>query len=129
LSGKSNYESMKAAVMEVVGGHFRPEFINRIDESIVFHPLGREQIRHIVGIQLAGLQARLRTRDMTLTISDTAMDLLGEMGFDPVYGARPLKRAISQHLENTLAMQLLQGRYTAGAEINVDVQDGNLVFV
>jgi ATP-dependent Clp protease ATP-binding subunit ClpB len=129
LSGKSNYESMKAAVMEVVGGHFRPEFINRIDESIVFHPLGREQIRHIVGIQLASLQARLRARDMTLTISDTAMDLLGELGFDPIYGARPLKRSISQHLENTLAMQLLQGRYTAGAEIKVDLQDGNLVFL
>jgi ATP-dependent Clp protease ATP-binding subunit ClpB len=129
LSGKSNYESMKAAVMEVVGGHFRPEFINRIDESIVFHPLGREQIRHIVGIQLASLQARLKARDLTLSISDAAMDLLGEMGFDPVYGARPLKRAISQHLENTLAMQLLQGRYAVGAEINVDVQDGNLVFV
>jgi ATP-dependent Clp protease ATP-binding subunit ClpB len=129
LSGKSNYESMKAAVMEVVGGHFRPEFINRIDESIVFHPLGREQIRHIVGIQLASLQARLKARDLTLSISDAAMDLLGELGFDPIYGARPLKRAISQHLENTLAMQLLQGRYVAGAEIKIDVQDGNLVFL
>ena len=128
LSGKSNYESMKAAVMEVVGGHFRPEFINRIDESIVFHPLGREQIRHIVGIQLASLQARLKARDLTLSISDAAMDLLGELGFDPIYGARPLKRAISQYLENTLAMQLLQGRYVAGAEIKIDVQDGNLVF-
>jgi ATP-dependent Clp protease ATP-binding subunit ClpB len=129
LSGKSNYESMKAAVMEVVGGHFRPEFINRIDESIVFHPLGREQIRHIVGIQLASLQARLKARDLTLSISDAAMDLLGELGFDPIYGARPLKRAISQYLENTLAMQLLQGRYVAGAEIKIDVQDGNLVFL
>jgi len=129
LSGKSDYEGMKAAVMEVVGGHFRPEFINRIDESIVFHPLGREQIRHIVGIQLAGLQARLKARDLTLTISDAAMDLLGELGFDPIYGARPLKRAISQHLENSLAMQLLQGRYVAGAEIKVDVQGENLVFL
>jgi ATP-dependent Clp protease ATP-binding subunit ClpB len=129
LSGKSDYEGMKAAVMEVVGGHFRPEFINRIDESIVFHPLGREQIRHIVGIQLAGLQARLKARDLALTISDAAMDLLGELGFDPIYGARPLKRAISQHLENSLAMQLLQGRYVAGAEIKVDVQGENLVFL
>jgi ATP-dependent Clp protease ATP-binding subunit ClpB len=129
LSGKSDYEGMKAAVMEVVGGHFRPEFINRIDESIVFHPLGREQIRHIVGIQLAGLQARLKARDLTLTISDAAMDLLGELGFDPIYGARPLKRAISQHLENSLAMQLLQGRYVAGAEIKVDVQGENLAFL
>lgn len=129
LSGKSDYEGMKAAVMEVVGGHFRPEFINRIDESIVFHPLGREQIRHIVGIQLSGLQARLKARDLTLTISDAAMDLLGELGFDPVYGARPLKRAISQHLENSLAMQLLQGRYVAGAEIKIDVQGENLVFL
>jgi ATP-dependent Clp protease ATP-binding subunit ClpB len=120
---------MKAVVMEVVGGHFRPEFINRIDESIVFHPLGREQIRHIVGIQLAGLQARLKARDLALTISDAAMDLLGELGFDPIYGARPLKRAISQHLENSLAMQLLQGRYVAGAEIKVDVQGENLVFL
>jgi ATP-dependent Clp protease ATP-binding subunit ClpB len=129
LSGKSDYEGMKAAVMEVVGGHFRPEFINRIDESIVFHPLGREQIRHIVGIQLAGLQGRLKARDLTLTISEAAMDLLGELGFDPIYGARPLKRAISQHLENSLAMQLLQGRYVAGSEIKVDVQGENLVFL
>ena len=128
LSGKSNYESMKAAVMEVVGGHFRPEFINRIDESIVFHPLGREQIRHIVGIQLASLQARLKARDLTLSISDAAMDLLGELGFDPIYGARPLKRAISQYLENTLAMQLLQGRYVAGAEINITVENEQLAF-
>ncbi len=129
LSGKSDYEGMKAAVMEVVGGHFRPEFINRIDESIVFHPLGREQIRHIVGIQLAGLQSRLRARELTLSISDAAMDLLGELGFDPIYGARPLKRAISQYLENSLAMQLLQGRYVAGSEIKVDVQGENLVFL
>jgi ATP-dependent Clp protease ATP-binding subunit ClpB len=129
LSGKSDYEGMKAAVMEVVGGHFRPEFINRIDESIVFHPLGREQIRHIVGIQLAGLQARLKARDLTLSISDAAMDVLGELGFDPIYGARPLKRAISQYLENSLAMQLLQGRYVAGSEIKVDVQGENLVFL
>jgi len=129
LSGKSDYEGMKAAVMEVVGGHFRPEFINRIDESIVFHPLGREQIRHIVGIQLAGLQGRLKARDLTLTISEAAMDMLGELGFDPIYGARPLKRAISQYLENSLAMQLLQGRYVAGSEIKVDVQGDSLVFL
>jgi ATP-dependent Clp protease ATP-binding subunit ClpB len=129
LSGKADYETMKTAVMDVVSGHFRPEFINRIDETIVFHPLGRAQIRHIVGIQLANLQARLKARDLTLSVSDAAMDLLGELGFDPVYGARPLKRAISQNLENSLAVQLLQGRYASGAEIKVDVQNGNLVFL
>jgi ATP-dependent Clp protease ATP-binding subunit ClpB len=128
LSGKTDYEGMKAAVMEVVSGHFRPEFINRIDETIVFHPLGQEQIRSIVAIQLARLKDRLQARDMQLEVSDAAMDLLGLWGFDPIYGARPLKRTIAQHVENPLAMQLLQGKYQAGQTIRVDVSNESLVF-
>lgn len=128
LSGKTDYEGMKAAVMEVVSGHFRPEFINRIDETIVFHPLGQEQIRSIVAIQLARLKDRLQARDMQLEVSDAAMDLLGLWGFDPIYGARPLKRTIAQHVENPLAMQLLQGKYQARQTIRVDVSNESLVF-
>jgi ATP-dependent Clp protease ATP-binding subunit ClpB len=128
MAGKSDYNSMKASVMEVVSGHFRPEFINRIDETIVFHPLNKANIRHIVDIQLQRLRERLTARDLTLVISDDAMDMLGDIGFDPVYGARPLKRAIAQHLENTLATRILQGSYLPGASIQVDVQGDELVF-
>ncbi|RLA23982.1 MAG: ATP-dependent chaperone ClpB, partial [Gammaproteobacteria bacterium] len=94
LAGETNYSKMKEAVMEVVGHHFRPEFINRIDESVVFHPLGREQIRSITTIQIDYLRERLAERELVLEISEQALDKLGEAGFDPVYGARPLKRAI-----------------------------------
>ena len=128
LAGEENYERMKAAVMEVVGSHFRPEFINRIDEAVVFHPLGREQIRAIALIQIEYLRKRLRERDMGLEVSTAALDKLGEAGFDPVYGARPLKRAIQQQLENPLAQAILAGRYAPGDVIAVDVDAGNLLF-
>lgn len=128
LAGKSDYATMKAGVMEVVSGHFRPEFINRIDETIVFHPLDKTNIRHIVAIQLQRLRERLQARDLNLVMSDAAMDFLGEVGFDPIYGARPLKRAIAQYLENTLATRILQGQYLPGADIRVDVKDDTLVF-
>ncbi|BAZ94998.1 ATPases, ATP-binding subunit [Thiohalobacter thiocyanaticus] len=128
LSGEENYDRMKSAVMEVVGGYFRPEFINRVDEVVVFHPLGREQIREIANIQIDYLRARLADRDMELALSDAALDKLGEAGFDPVYGARPLKRAIQHQLENPLAQHILAGEFGPGTRIEVDVRDGELDF-
>lgn len=114
--------------MDIVGQHFRPEFINRVDETVVFHPLGREQIRRIAGIQIEHLKQRLHDQDIELRMTDAALDKLGEAGFDPVYGARPLKRAIQQYLENPLAQQLLQGEYSAGDVIEVDVRADALAF-
>ncbi len=128
LAGEENYQAMKAAVMEVVAQQFRPEFINRIDEAVVFHPLGQGQIRAISKIQLNYLRARLQDKDFELTVSDSALDKLGEAGFDPVFGARPLKRAIQTQLENPLAQEILAGKFAAGDTIHVDVGDGKLVF-
>ncbi len=128
MAHTGDYEAMKTAVMEIVGQHFRPEFINRVDEVVVFHPLGREQIRAIASIQVEQLRRRLRDRQMDLDITDAALDKLGEAGFDPVYGARPLKRALQQSVENPLAQEILSGRFTVGDVIEVDVQDGQFVF-
>jgi len=128
MASEGNYEAMKAAVMEIVGTHFRPEFINRVDESVVFHPLAREQIRGIAAIQLRALQARLAEREMTLEISDAFMDRLVSVGFDPVYGARPLKRAIQQELENPLAQHILAGEFEPGKTIRVDLQGDSPAF-
>ena len=122
------YTAMKSAVMEVVGTHFRPEFINRVDDVVVFHPLGREQIRSIASLQVDILRSRLRERDIHLELSDAALDHLGEAGFDPVYGARPLKRAIQNQLENPLAQEILAGRFGPGDLIQVDVDQDRLVF-
>jgi ATP-dependent Clp protease ATP-binding subunit ClpB len=128
MAPQNDYEAMKAAVMEIVGTHFRPEFINRVDESVVFHPLREEQIRGIAVIQLQGLQQRLAERELQLHISDAFMEKLVTAGFDPVYGARPLKRAIQRELENPLAQQLLAGDFAPGDVIRADVQDGKTVF-
>jgi ATP-dependent Clp protease ATP-binding subunit ClpB len=128
MAQQNDYDAMKSAVMDVVGSHFRPEFINRIDESVVFHPLVKEQIRGICQIQLRGLEARLAERDLTLSISDAFMDRLVEVGFDPVYGARPLKRAIVQELENPLAQRILAGDFAPGTTVAVDVRGGEVVF-
>jgi ATP-dependent Clp protease ATP-binding subunit ClpB len=125
---ENRYEVMKAAVMEVVGNHFRPEFINRIDEVVVFHPLGQGQIRGIASIQLERLRQRLTERDLLLDISDEALDLLAKVGFDPVYGARPLKRAIQQYLENPLAQDVLSGKFGPGDTIHVRVSGDHLVM-
>jgi ATP-dependent Clp protease ATP-binding subunit ClpB len=127
-AGEKNYARMKNAVMEIVQQSFRPEFINRIDDIVVFHPLGGEQIRAIVDIQLTYLRARLQERDMDLILDDAARDLIGEAGFDPVYGARPLKRAIQQQIENPLAQKILQGSFLPGDRIRVTARDGQLVF-
>jgi ATP-dependent Clp protease ATP-binding subunit ClpB len=123
-----DYTKMKAAVLGVVQAHFRPEFINRLDELVVFRPLEKKQIRAIARIQLANLEKRLAERDLGLAIGEPALDLLGNVGFDPVYGARPLKRAVQQQLENPLAKEILEGRFVAGDTIEVDAQGGHLVF-
>ncbi|MHB0777346.1 ATP-dependent chaperone ClpB [Halomonas sp. WWR20] len=125
---ESDYESMKEAVMTVVGNHFRPELINRIDEVVVFHALGQEQIQAIAAIQLDRLRARLAERDLKLEVSDDAMAQLAVVGFDPVFGARPLKRAIQSRMENPLAQDLLSGRFSPGDTIKVTTEAGRLVF-
>ena len=122
------YTQMKAAVMGVVQNHFRPEFINRLDDIVVFHPLDKAQIREIAKIQMTGLERRLAERGLKLQLSDTALTLLGNVGFDPVYGARPLKRAIQQQLENPLAQRILSGEFASGDTIHVDADGGGLVF-
>ncbi len=127
-AGEKNYSRMKSAVMEIVQQHFRPEFINRIDDIVVFHPLGTEQIRAIVDIQLPYLRKRLLERNMELELDDKARDLIGEAGFDPVYGARPLKRAIQQQIENPLAQRILKGEFVPGDQIRVSVREGQLSF-
>ncbi|WP_394753194.1 ATP-dependent chaperone ClpB [Crenothrix sp.] len=128
LAGEANYHAMKAAVMEIVGRQFRPEFINRIDEAVVFHPLDQKQIRAISCIQIEFLRKRLLDRDIHFEINDEALDLLGEAGFDPVYGARPMKRAIQQQLENPLAQDILASHFIAGDTIMVDVENDQLRF-
>lgn len=124
----SDYEDIKSAVMESVNAHFRPEFINRIDEIVVFHPLGQEQVAGVADIQLDRLRNRLKERDLGLVLTDEAMSELVLAGYDPVFGARPLKRAIAQQIENPLAQKLLAGDFVAGDTISVSVDDGQLVF-
>ena len=128
LAGEEHYDQMKAAVLEIVSQHFRPEFINRLDELVVFHPLQKAQIRAIADIQIGYLRKRLAERDIGLEVADAALDRLGEAGFDPVYGARPLKRAIQQQLENPLAQAILAGRFGPGQTISVDAGADGLVF-
>ena len=123
MAGDSNYEAIKEAVMLQVTAHFRPEFINRIDETVVFHPLTQVQIRVIAQIQLQFLIERLKEKDLSMQISERALDELGAIGFDPVYGARPLKREIQQVIENPIARALLSGEYVAGDQIKVDIDD------
>ncbi|HCP20091.1 MAG TPA: type VI secretion system ATPase TssH, partial [Marinobacter hydrocarbonoclasticus] len=127
-AGEENYEDMKSAVMEVVGSHFRPEFINRVDEVVVFHPLAESQIQGIARIQIENLARRLKDQDMKLELGDDVMQLLAEVGYDPVYGARPLKRAIQRMIENPLAQKLLQGDFVPGDTIRATVQEDRLVF-
>jgi ATP-dependent Clp protease ATP-binding subunit ClpB len=128
MAGEEHYDRMKAAVLEIVGQHFRPEFINRIDDIVVFHPLAREHIRRIVEIQLGYLRRRLADRDIRIEVDAPALDRLGEAGFDPVYGARPLKRTLQQELENPLAQRILRGDFGPGDTITVEVKDDALVM-
>jgi len=126
---ENQYDEMKSLVMNVVGQHFRPEFINRVDDIVVFHPLGKEQIKSIAKIQLASLRARLAEKGYKLTLSAAAMDKLADAGFDPVFGARPLKRAIQVQVENPLAHQLLAGELIPESTIRIDADESGLFVV
>ncbi|MEN8711451.1 MAG: ATP-dependent chaperone ClpB, partial [Arenicellales bacterium] len=128
MSGEENYDAMKAAVLDIVGKNFRPELINRIDEIVVFHPLNREQLRGIAAIQTQYLSKRLQDRDLDLSFTEAALDLIAAEGFDPVYGARPLKRAIQNEIENPLAQEILSGKFLPGDIIEVDAADGEFIF-
>jgi ATP-dependent Clp protease ATP-binding subunit ClpB len=125
---KDDYAAIKEGVMNVVGQHFRPEFINRIDEAVVFRPLAAAQIRSIASIQTQGLRKRLAERSIGIEFSDDALSKLAEAGYDPVYGARPLKRAIQTLVENPLARLILDGKFAAGDTVKVLVNDGALAF-
>ena len=129
MAGEENYTAMRDAVMEIVRGQFRPEFINRVDEVVVFHPLDRTQLRAITGIQVDYLRRRLAAREMTLELDEAVLDKLGDAGFDPVYGARPLKRAIQQQLENPLAEAILEGRFSSGDTVHVSSGAEGFEFV
>ncbi|UXN36493.1 ATP-dependent chaperone ClpB [Avibacterium paragallinarum] len=122
-----DYSAMKELVMSVVSQHFRPEFINRIDETVVFHPLDKENIRTIAKIQLQRLEKRMETHGYHLEFTDAALDFIGEIGYDPIYGARPLKRAIQQEVENPLAQKILSGELLPGSPITIDYVDGNII--
>jgi len=128
MAGDENYEEIKHAVLGVVGQHFRPEFINRIDETVVFHPLRQDQIRGIASIQLAGLRGRLAERELSLDLGEDVLDHLSQAGFDPIYGARPLKRAIQQLIENPLAQSILSGEFAPGATIKGSLRNEQIVF-
>ena len=125
-SKDESYGEMKALVMSVVSQHFRPEFINRIDETVVFHPLGKDNIRAIASIQLERLAKRMETRGYELVFTEALLDFIGEVGYDPIYGARPLKRAIQQEIENSLAQQVLSGQLLPGKVVTVDYVDGKV---
>lgn len=128
LAEKGDYDEMKNAVMGVVSQHFRPEFLNRIDETVVFHPLDKKEIKAICEIQINRLRTRLTEKDFGLTVTPEAMDYLAAAGYDPVYGARPLKRAIQQHIENPLAQEILSGQFLPGDVIQITEKGGKLKF-
>tara|TARA_B110000046_G_scaffold185742_1_gene229007 strand:- start:18502 stop:21069 length:2568 start_codon:yes stop_codon:yes gene_type:complete len=128
LAGEENYDVMKSAVMDVVSGHFRPEFINRIDESVVFHPLDKDELRGIAGVQIKLLNKRLGEHNLTLQLDGAVLDKLLEAGFDPVYGARPLKRVIQRLIENPLAESILAGQFAPDSEITGCLKEGKVVF-
>jgi ATP-dependent Clp protease ATP-binding subunit ClpB len=128
ISKEGDYFAMKNAVLGVVGKHFRPEFINRIDEIVVFHPLDQAQIRKIAQIQIDRLRSRLAEREYGIAITDEALDYLAVTGYDPVYGARPLKRSIQQHVENPLAQEILSGRFAPGDTIQISLKKDRIEF-
>ncbi len=128
MAGEENYETMKMSVMEIVGQHFRPEFVNRIDEIVVFHPLGKDQIHAIANLQIEYLRKRLQSQNIGLHVTPEAIQHLGNAGFDPVYGARPLKRAIQQLLENPLAQEILAGKFIPGDTIEAEWRNGKMQF-
>ena len=128
VAGEENYEEIKTRVLEVVGQHFRPEFINRLDEMVVFHPLKQDQVRQIAKIQLNYLHKRLAEKDLSLNVSEDVVDVIAAKGFDPVYGARPLKRVIKNKIEKELAKRILGGEFSPGDTINVEMEDNIMTF-
>jgi ATP-dependent Clp protease ATP-binding subunit ClpB len=128
MAGSSSDDEIRDAAMEALRREFLPEFLNRVDETVVFHPLGLAEIRQIVDLQLRGLQKLVEENNLQLVVTDDARDLLAEEGYDPAYGARPLKRAIQQRIQNALAKELLAGRFEDGAVITVDAQAGEFTF-
>ena len=128
LSGQADEKEIHNRVMDALTKHFLPEFLNRVDEVIVFHPLGRSEIREIVDLQLKRLNDQLEKNGYKLEVSDTAKQLLANEGYDPAYGARPLKRVIQQRLQNALANELLAGKYTAGDTIQIDAAQDGFMF-
>ncbi|MBN2679603.1 ATP-dependent chaperone ClpB [Acidithiobacillus montserratensis] len=128
FSRAGNYDAMRVAVMDVVQNHFRPEFLNRIDEMVIFHPLTAVQLREITSLQMGALRSRLKERDMDLSLSEGALDRLAEVGYDPVYGARPLKRVIQREIENPLAQRLLRGDFSPGELIDVELEGDQFTF-
>lgn len=129
LSDDSQYAEMKNKVTSELGHHFKPEFINRVDETVVFHPLLAEQIKHIAAIQISALTQRLEEREITMTVSDEVLSFVASVGFDPVFGARPLKRSIQQEIENPLAQKLLAGEFSSGDHINVKLENNVISFI
>jgi ATP-dependent Clp protease ATP-binding subunit ClpB len=119
---------MVSSVMEMLRATFRPEFLNRIDEAIIFNSLGKEEIKKIVDIQIGQLSKRLQDRKITLHLTGGVKEFLADVGFDPVYGARPLKRAIQHYVEDELALKILSGDVADGTDVTVDVKDGKVVF-
>ncbi|MFT6407243.1 MAG: ATP-dependent Clp protease ATP-binding subunit ClpB [Arenicella sp.] len=128
LAGDDNYDEMKDRVMQIVSLHFRPEFINRLDEIVVFHPLQKDQVREIAKIQLGFLKSRMADNDLTLKVSDAVLDMIGDAGFEPVYGARPLKRVIKARIEKELAKRILAGQFQAGDTIFIDMDGEKTIF-
>ena len=128
LSGQADEKEIHNRVMDALQKHFLPEFLNRVDEVIVFHPLGRSEIREIVDLQLQRLNSQLEKNGYKLEVSAKAKQLLANEGYDPAYGARPLKRVIQQRLQNALANELLAGTYTAGDTIEIDAAQDGFVF-
>ena len=128
--GEKDYEEMRRRVMDAVRAHFKPEFINRIDELVIFHGLGMEQIKAIVGIQMKKLQDRLLERKIQLNLSDKAKEWIAKEGFDPAYGARPLKRVIQKEIQDKLALKLLEGKFKEGDTVTADLDSrkGELIF-
>jgi ATP-dependent Clp protease ATP-binding subunit ClpB len=128
ISKHGDYFEMKRAVLSVVNQHFRPEFMNRIDEIVVFHPLAQDQIKMIALIQVNRLRQRLADKDYGLAVTDEVMDYLAETGYDPIYGARPLKRSIQQHIENPLAQEILAGRFIPGETVQIVLNNNRIEF-